>query len=216
MQPGTTRQKLPRSAPHPQPSAAPGTLKASGLTIFEEDTEGERQQRSTGRMAGHGRGLRRELEGFDLGVFLFFYDFPPPLVSFPFLFSPCTVSAAAAAMIWRQRAPGRCFIAPLRRVTATLRPAAWSARGGNIGARARVKGGKEGEVACRGSAPLRGGPVLQLGSGPTLRVRVGFPSHTGMVRGEIPPPGLLGAWDSGTRCCACVQLGWFPVVGGRG
>lgn len=57
-------------------------------TIFEEDTEGERQQRSTGRMAGHGRGLRRELEGFDLGVFLFFYDFPPPLVSFPFLFSP--------------------------------------------------------------------------------------------------------------------------------
>lgn len=79
MQPGTTRQKLPRSAPHPQPSAAPGTLKASGLTIFEEDTEGERQQRSTGRMAGHGRGLRRELEGFDLGVFLFFYDFPPPL-----------------------------------------------------------------------------------------------------------------------------------------
>lgn len=198
MQPGTTRQKLPRSAPHPQPSAAPGTLKASGLTIFEEDTEGERQQRSTGRMAGHGRGLQRELEGFDLGV-LSLHRFSRSRSD--------DLEAAGPWQVLYSPAPSRHGHAPPRRVE---RP-----RGKHRGAGTRG-GGKEGEVACRGSAPLRGGPVLQLGSGPTLRARVGFPSHTGMVRGEMPPPELLGAWGSGTRCYACVQLGWFPVVGGRG
>lgn len=146
--------------------------------------------------AGCGESWRVSIWGFSS----FSMISPPPssFFSLPLLslhrFSRSRSDDLEAAGPWQvlySPAPSRHGHAPPRRVE---RP-----RGKHRGAGTRG-GGKEGEVACRGSAPLRGGPVLQLGSGPTLRVRVGFPSHTGMVRGEIPPPGLLGAWGTGAGC----------------
>lgn len=117
-------------------------------------------------------------------------------------------------MIWRQRAPGRCFIAPLRRVTATLRPAAWSPVGETSGLGHAWRGGGEGGGIpwVRPTAGRHRPAALLRPQASNTRV-VPFPH--GDVRGEIPPPGLLGAWGSEERCCACVQLGWFPVgIGG--
>lgn len=117
-------------------------------------------------------------------------------------------------MIWRQRAPGRCFIAPLRRVTATLRPAAWSPAGETSGLGHAWRGrGEGGGIPWVRPTAGRHRPAARLR--PQASNTVWFPSRTGMVRGEIPPPGMLGAWGSETRCSACVQLGWFAVgVGG--
>lgn len=209
MQPGTTRQKLPRSAPHPQPSAAPGTLKASGLTIFEEDTEGERQQRSTGRMAGHGRGLRRELEGFDLGV-LSLHRFSRSRSD--------DLEAAGPWQVLYSPAPSRHGHAPPRRVE---RP-----RGKHRGAGTR-EGGERGGGGMPWVRPTAGRPRPAARLRPHAASARGVPVPHWDGAGRNTPSGAarsVGQWD--TLLCVCTtglvsrgggagvspEWGWIPRV----
>lgn len=150
---------------------------------------------------------RRELEGFDLGVCLFFPcdSFSPFYFFFfpPFLSSPCTVSAGAAAMIWRQRAPGRCFIAPLRRVTATLRPAAWSPVGETSGLGHAWRGG--GRRRRHPVGPPHCGEAPSCSSAPasSFKHACGSIPARGCAGRNSPARAARSVGQRGTLLCVC-------------